>query len=57
MAGGGTIPFIARYRKERTGSLDEVRLREIFERYTYLEELTKRKKAILEAIAFTKQIN
>ncbi|MGV2831422.1 Tex family protein [Myxosarcina sp. GI1(2024)] len=48
---GGTIPFIARYRKERTGSLDEVRLREIFERYTYLEELTKRKKAILEAIA------
>ncbi len=48
---GGTIPFIARYRKERTGSLDEVQLRDIFERYTYLDELEKRKETILEAIA------
>jgi protein Tex len=48
---GGTIPFIARYRKERTGSLDEVQLRSIFERYTYLDELEQRKQTILDAIA------
>ena len=48
---GGTIPFIARYRKERTGSLDELQLRNIFERYTYLDELEKRKETIKDAIA------
>ena len=48
---GATIPFIARYRKERTGSLDELELRNIFERYTYLTELEKRKETILEKIA------
>ena len=48
---GATVPFIARYRKERTGSLDEVQLRDIFERYTYLTEIAKRKETILEAIA------
>ena len=48
---GATIPFIARYRKERTGSLDELQLRNIFERYTYLTELEKRKETILEKIA------
>lgn len=48
---GATIPFIARYRKERTGSLDELALRNIFERYTYLTELEKRKETILENIA------
>ena len=47
---GGTVPFIARYRKEQTGSLDEVQLRDIFERYTYLDELVKRKAKILEEI-------
>jgi protein Tex len=47
---GGTIPFIARYRKEQTGSLDEVQLRDIFERYTYLDELIKRKVKIVEEI-------
>ena len=47
---GGTVPFIARYRKEQTGSLDEVQLRDIFERYTYLDELIKRKAKILEEI-------
>ena len=47
---GGTVPFIARYRKEQTGSLDEVQLRDIFERYTYLDELDKRKSKILEEI-------
>jgi protein Tex len=50
-AEGATIPFIARYRKERTGSLDEVQLRNLSERYTYLTELEERKAAILEAIA------
>ncbi|MEM9275077.1 MAG: Tex family protein [Cyanobacteria bacterium P01_F01_bin.143] len=48
---GATIPFIARYRKEKTGSLDELELRNIFERYTYLTELEKRKETILEKIA------
>ncbi|MGF1539362.1 MAG: Tex family protein [Pleurocapsa sp.] len=48
---GGTIPFIARYRKERTGSLDELQLRNIFERYTYLTELEQRKQTIKDAIA------
>ncbi|MEL7036702.1 MAG: Tex family protein [Cyanobacteria bacterium J06592_8] len=47
---GATIPFIARYRKERTGSLDETQLREILERFTYLTELEDRKKFILEAV-------
>ena len=47
---GGTVPFIARYRKEQTGSLDEVQLRDIFERYTYLDELEKRKEKILTEI-------
>lgn len=50
-AEGATIPFIARYRKERTGSLDEVQLRDLSERYTYLTELEDRKAAILDAIA------
>ena len=48
---GGTVPFIARYRKEQTGSLDEVQLRDIFERYTYLDELAKRKEKIVEEIS------
>ncbi len=48
---GATIPFIARYRKEKTGSLDELELRNILERYTYLTELEKRKETILEKIA------
>lgn len=40
---GNTVPFIARYRKEMTGSLDEVQIREIEERYAYLENLEKEK--------------
>ncbi|MBE9129302.1 MULTISPECIES: Tex family protein [unclassified Coleofasciculus] len=50
-AEGATIPFIARYRKERTGSLDEVQIRDISERYTYLTEIEERKSTILNAIA------
>ncbi|MEC4804794.1 MAG: Tex family protein [Jaaginema sp. PMC 1079.18] len=49
-AEGATVPFIARYRKERTGGLDETQLRDLFERHSYLSELAKRKQAILEAI-------
>ncbi len=48
---GATIPFMARYRKEKTGSLDEVQLRDIVNRYHYLTELAKRKETVLEAIA------
>ncbi|MGB3291651.1 MAG: Tex-like N-terminal domain-containing protein [Phormidesmis sp.] len=50
-AEGATVPFIARYRKERTGELDEVQLRQIAERYDYLTELAARKQTVLEAIA------
>ncbi|MBD1898468.1 RNA-binding transcriptional accessory protein [Trichocoleus sp. DQ-A3] len=50
-AEGSTIPFIARYRKERTGTMDEIQLRNLSERFTYLTELEERKAAILEAIA------
>ena len=50
-AEGATIPFIARYRKERTGSLNEIQLRDLSERFTYLSELEERKATILEAIA------
>jgi uncharacterized protein len=48
---GSTVPFIARYRKEATGSLDEVQIRNIEERRAYLIELEERRKAILESIA------
>jgi uncharacterized protein len=48
---GATVPFIARYRKERTGNLDEVQLRQIEERHQYLTELEDRKRVVLEAIA------
>jgi len=50
-AEGATIPFVARYRKERTGEMDEIQLRDLSERFTYLTELEERKAAILEAIA------
>ncbi len=50
LSGGATIPFIARYRKEYTGSLDETQLRNIWDRFTYLQELEERKKVILKAI-------
>lgn len=50
LEGGNTIPFIARYRKEATGNLDEVQIKNIQERYTYLQELEDRKKTILSSI-------
>lgn len=45
---GKTIPFIARYRKEVTGSLDDQVLRELFDRLTYLRSLAKRKEEVLD---------
>lgn len=47
---GNTVPFIARYRKEATGSLDEVEIREIEERNKYLTNLEKRKEEVLHSI-------
>src|SRR5687767_12364477 len=47
---GATVPFIARYRKEATGNLDEVQIRAITERHTYLVELEDRRRAILSSI-------
>ena len=49
-AEGATVPFIARYRKERTDSMDEIQLRSLDERFAYLTELQDRKKTILESI-------
>ncbi|WP_409296568.1 Tex family protein [Peribacillus sp. SCS-26] len=47
---GNTVPFIARYRKEMTGSLDEVQIRDIQTRWSYLENLGARKEEVLRAI-------
>lgn len=47
---GGTVPFIARYRKEATGNLDEIQLRNIFDKFDYLTELNERKATILSSI-------
>ncbi len=49
--GGATVPFIARYRKEATGGLDDVQLRELEYRLGYLRELEERREAILKSIA------
>jgi uncharacterized protein len=48
--GGATVPFIARYRKEATGALDDAQLRTLEERLRYLRELEERRAAILESI-------
>ncbi|MFB9905820.1 Tex family protein [Allokutzneria oryzae] len=47
---GSTVPFIARYRKEVTGALDDAQLRTLEERLGYLRELEERRKAVLESI-------
>lgn len=49
--GGATVPFVARYRKEMTGALDDTQLRTLDERMIYLRDLDKRRQAILESIA------
>ncbi len=48
---GATVPFIARYRKEATGNLDEVQIRAIEERLAYFRELEERRESILASIA------
>ncbi|GAD81938.1 putative transcriptional accessory protein [Nocardia asteroides NBRC 15531] len=48
--GGSTVPFIARYRKEVTGGLDDAQLRQLDERLGYLRELDERRGAIIESI-------
>src|SRR5579863_3597783 len=48
---GGTVPFIARYRKEATGNLDEVQIRAIEEKLAYFRELEERRASILSSIA------
>ena len=48
--GGATVPFIARYRKEATGALDDAQLRKLQERLRYLRELEERRAVILESV-------
>ena len=48
---GATVPFIARYRKEATGGLDDTQLRTLAERLQYLRELEERRAAVLKSIA------
>jgi uncharacterized protein len=49
--GGATVPFIARYRKEATDNLDDIQLRELEARLSYLRELEERRAAVLKSIA------
>lgn len=51
LEGGATVPFISRYRKEATGSLDEVKIAEVLDRMLELKELQRRKEYILGVIA------
>jgi hypothetical protein len=48
--GGASVPFIARYRKEATGGLDDIHLRELEARLAYLRELEERREAVLKSI-------
>lgn len=57
LADGNTVPFIARYRKEITGSLDEVQIKEIEDRATYIDNLEKRRQEILTKIKSLDQLS
>jgi protein Tex len=50
LMGGATVPFIARYRKELTGELDEVQIRDVEEQFNYFCELEERKHTVLKSI-------
>ena len=50
LAEGATVPFIARYRKEKTGGLDDTQLRKLEERLGYLRELEERRATVLKSI-------
>jgi uncharacterized protein len=54
--GGSTVPFIARYRKEATGTLDDTQLRDLDERLRYLRELEDRRRTVLDAVAAQGQL-
>lgn len=56
LEGGATIPFIARYRKEKTGNMDEVVLRKLSDRLEYYREMETRKAAILKSIETQKKL-
>jgi len=47
---GNTVPFIARYRKEVTGSLDEVQIKAVEDRYHYIQQLEQRKEEVIRLI-------
>ncbi len=49
-SGGATIPFMARYRKEATGNMDEVQINDVVELIKYFDELEKRKETVLKTI-------
>src|SRR5258708_20347251 len=53
---GGTVPFIARYRKEATGNLDEVQIRNIEEKVAYFLDLVSRRETILASIAAKRKL-
>ena len=55
--GGATVPFVARYRKEATGGLDDAQLRTLEERLQYLRELNERRVAILNSIREQGKLN
>lgn len=50
LEGGNTVPFIARYRKEQTGALDEVQIRDISEKWQYIQNLEARKEEVIRLI-------
>ena len=50
LSNGNTIPFIARYRKEMTGAMSDVTLRELYDRLTYLRNLETRKEEVIKSI-------
>lgn len=50
LEGGNTVPFIARYRKEATGSLDEVQIKSIEDKYHYIQQLEQRKEEVIRLI-------
>jgi len=56
LEGGATIPFIARYRKERTGNMDEVMIRKISDRVEYYRDMETRKAAIIKSIEAQKKM-
>lgn len=53
---GNTVPFIARYRKEATGSLDEVQIKAVEDRYTYIQNLEQRKIDVIRSIEEQQQL-